>query len=67
MILAFEILSGMVLNKSTIVTAVSESLKQDTIELIDPNKEIRVIYNFIDEETYVPSRSGNIERRTWYS
>ncbi len=42
------------INKSTIVTAVSESLKQDTIDLIDPNKEIRVIYNFIDEETYVP-------------
>src|SRR6185312_1918370 len=41
------------INKSTIVTAVSESLKQDTIELINPDKEIRTIYNFIDEKTYV--------------
>ena len=55
------------INKSTIVTAVSESLKQDTIDLIDPNKEIRVIYNFIDEKTYVPSRCWNIESRSWYS
>ena len=29
------------INKSTIVTAVSESLKQDTIELIEPTIEIR--------------------------
>jgi L-malate glycosyltransferase len=46
------------INKSTIVTAVSESLKQDTIDLIDPDKDIRVIYNFIDEETYVPRDAG---------
>ena len=49
------------INKSTIVTAVSESLKQDTIELIDPNKEIRVIYNFIDEATYVPKEAGSLK------
>ena len=49
------------INKSTIVTAVSESLKQDTIDLIDPNKEIRVIYNFIDEETYVPVEAGTLK------
>ncbi|MBO1913353.1 glycosyltransferase, partial [Microvirga sp. 3-52] len=46
------------INKSTIATAVSESLKQDTINLINPDKDIRVIYNFIDEETYVPQDAG---------
>lgn len=50
------------INKSTIVTAVSNSLKQDTIELIDPTVEIRTIYNFIDEKTYVPLNPGTLKR-----
>ena len=50
------------IDKSTITTAVSESLKQDTIELIDPEKDILTIYNFIDEKTYVSSRSRNVEK-----
>lgn len=49
------------INKSTIVTAVSQSLKEDTIELIKPDKEIHTIYNFIDESTYVPSDPGNLK------
>lgn len=49
------------INKSTIVTAVSNSLKEDTIELIKPDKEIHTIYNFIDEKTYVPSDPGNLK------
>lgn len=49
------------INKSTIVTAVSESLKQDTVELIAPDKDIRVIYNFIDEKTYVPTDAGTLK------
>lgn len=50
------------INKSTIVTAVSKSLKQDTIELIDPTVDIRTIYNFIDEKTYVPRDPGTLKR-----
>ena len=49
------------INKSTIVTAVSESLRQETIELINPDKEIRTIYNFIDEEAYVPRNPGTLK------
>lgn len=49
------------INKSTVVTAVSNSLKQDTIKLIKPNKEIHTIYNFIDEERYVPTDPGSLK------
>lgn len=49
------------IKKSTIVTAVSESLKRDTIELIVPKKEIRTIYNFIDEDKYVPIQPGTLK------
>ena len=40
------------INKSDVVTTVSESLKKDTLRLFDINKEIEVIYNFIDFEKY---------------
>ena len=36
------------IEKSDAVTAVSHSLAQETYELIQPNQEIRTIYNFID-------------------
>lgn len=49
------------INKSTVVTAVSESLKQETIELIKPDKEIQTIYNFIDEKTYIPLDPGKLK------
>lgn len=42
------------IEKSTIVTAVSESLKEDTEKLIGPNKKITTVYNFIDEKKYRP-------------
>lgn len=40
------------INKSDIVTSVSESLKKDTLELFDIKKEIEVIPNFIDITKY---------------
>ena len=40
------------INNSDAVTAVSQSLKNDTIRLFDIKKEIEVIYNFIDFEKY---------------
>jgi N-acetyl-alpha-D-glucosaminyl L-malate synthase BshA len=36
------------INKSDGVTAVSQSLKKDTLDYFNINKEIQVIYNFID-------------------
>jgi len=40
------------INKSDGVTAVSESLRQDTLEFFDIDKEIKVIPNFIDFERF---------------
>ncbi|PID25753.1 N-acetyl-alpha-D-glucosaminyl L-malate synthase BshA [Sporosarcina sp. P7] len=42
------------INKSDRVTAVSRSLRNETIELLQPTTEIQTIYNFIDEEKYYP-------------
>lgn len=40
------------INNSDIVTAVSKSLRKDTIELFDTQKEIHVIPNFIDVQKH---------------
>lgn len=40
------------INKSDVVTSVSESLRQDTLDSFDIKKEIEVIPNFIDLELY---------------
>ena len=40
------------INNSDVVTAVSESLRNDTLRLFDIKREIEVIYNFIDFEKY---------------
>lgn len=40
------------INKSDAVTAVSQSLKEDTLRLFDIKKDINVVYNFIDLEKY---------------
>lgn len=40
------------INKSDGVTAVSQSLKDDTLRLFDIHRDIRVIYNFIDFERF---------------
>ncbi|MBD7906937.1 N-acetyl-alpha-D-glucosaminyl L-malate synthase BshA [Sporosarcina gallistercoris] len=48
------------IDKSDITTAVSESLRKETIELIEPAKDILTIYNFIDEEKYHPVESGTL-------
>lgn len=40
------------INQSDVVTSVSESLKQQTLELFDIKKEIEVIPNFIDKKKY---------------
>lgn len=40
------------IEKSDLVTAVSNSLIAQTYEVIEPNKEIIPVYNFIDERIY---------------
>ncbi|WP_252503422.1 N-acetyl-alpha-D-glucosaminyl L-malate synthase BshA [Sporosarcina sp. Marseille-Q4943] len=51
------------IDKSDMTTAVSESLRQDTLSLIEPEKEILTIYNFIDEEKYRPVDPGTLKSR----
>ncbi|MCG7343049.1 N-acetyl-alpha-D-glucosaminyl L-malate synthase BshA [Sporosarcina sp. ACRSL] len=48
-------------DKSDLTTAVSESLRQETLSLIEPEKEILTIYNFIDEEKYKPVDPGTLK------
>ena len=40
------------INHSDVVTSVSQSLKDDTLEIFDVKKEIEVIHNFIDLDLY---------------
>src|SRR5690606_30473140 len=42
------------IEKSDIVTAVSNALKEQTYEIIDTTKEIETIYNFVDESVFKP-------------
>ncbi|WP_318617361.1 N-acetyl-alpha-D-glucosaminyl L-malate synthase BshA [Sporosarcina sp. YIM B06819] len=49
------------IHKSTITTTVSESLRQETLELIEPEKDLLTIYNFIDENKYRPVDAGKLK------
>ncbi len=49
------------IEKSDVVTAVSESLKQQTMEVIEPDQVIETIYNFVDERVYVPNDSTELK------
>lgn len=52
------------INNSDMVTAVSESLKKDTLRLFKITKEIKVIYNFIDFDKYPKIESDECKRHT---
>jgi N-acetyl-alpha-D-glucosaminyl L-malate synthase BshA len=45
------------INNSNIVTSVSESLKNDTLELFDIRREIEVVHNFVDLSLYKPEEN----------
>lgn len=49
---AFSPVVAFSINKSDGVTAVSASLRQQTLDLFDIKKDIRVIYNFIDFDRF---------------
>ncbi|CAM5529508.1 N-acetyl-alpha-D-glucosaminyl L-malate synthase OS=Lysinibacillus sphaericus OX=1421 GN=bshA_1 PE=4 SV=1 [Lysinibacillus sphaericus] len=51
------------IDKSDIVTAVSQSLKEQTYKLIDTVKPIETIYNFVDEREYRPLDAGNLKEQ----
>lgn len=40
------------IEKSDVVTAVSDSLRDQTYDLIEPDKKIETVYNFVDEREY---------------
>ncbi|WP_028391531.1 N-acetyl-alpha-D-glucosaminyl L-malate synthase BshA [Bacillus cihuensis] len=48
------------IEKSDVVTAVSDSLSHQTKELLAPDKEISTVYNFIDERVYHKTDSSNL-------
>jgi len=50
------------INKSDGVTAVSESLKQDTYENFNIKKDIEVIYNFIDFERFKKTNKEHFKK-----
>lgn len=50
------------IEKSDVVTAVSNSLAKQTIELIAPEKQIETIYNFIDTEDYYPQDVSHLRK-----
>lgn len=49
------------IEKSDIVTVVSNSLAEQTMELISPNKELETVYNFVDEKEYRKKDTGNLK------
>ena len=52
------------IEKSDYVTAVSQSLIEQTNEVINPNKSIHAVYNFIDDRVYRKMDSSHL--RTEY-
>ncbi|MCM3610956.1 N-acetyl-alpha-D-glucosaminyl L-malate synthase BshA [Planococcus sp. MERTA32b] len=49
------------IEKSDVVTAVSNSLRDQTYELIDPDQNIETVYNFVDEREYQLKDSGHLK------
>ncbi|WP_299123549.1 N-acetyl-alpha-D-glucosaminyl L-malate synthase BshA [uncultured Tenacibaculum sp.] len=50
------------INKSDEVTTVSNSLKEDTLRLFNIDKDIKVVYNFIDGEKYDKAHQAECKR-----
>lgn len=50
------------INNSDIVTAVSKSLKEDTLRLFNIKKDIHVVYNFIDMDKYDKAHEQECQR-----
>ncbi|MBY0145452.1 N-acetyl-alpha-D-glucosaminyl L-malate synthase BshA [Neobacillus niacini] len=50
------------IEKSDVVTAVSSSLIEQTHELIQPDKQIETVYNFIDERIYQKKDADHLKK-----
>ncbi len=50
------------LNHCDALTAVSENLKKTTLESFDCRQDIRVVYNFVDPETFCPPEKEGFPR-----
>lgn len=50
------------IEKSDVVTAVSNSLRDQTYELIDPDQTIETVYNFVDERDYHVKDTGSLKQ-----
>lgn len=50
------------IEKSDIVTAVSQSLIEQTNELIQPDKQIEKVYNFIDQRIYQKREASHLKK-----
>ncbi|TRZ37752.1 N-acetyl-alpha-D-glucosaminyl L-malate synthase BshA [Niallia circulans] len=50
------------IEKSDVVTAVSESLVKQTYDVIGPTKDIKTVYNFIDERVYRKVDSSHLKK-----
>ncbi|MDN7244036.1 N-acetyl-alpha-D-glucosaminyl L-malate synthase BshA [Planococcus shenhongbingii] len=50
------------IEKSDVVTAVSDSLRDQTYDLIKPDKRIETIYNFVDEREYKVTNTGSLKQ-----
>lgn len=50
------------IEKSDIVTAVSDSLKQQTYDMIAPDKQIETVHNFVDEREYHQRDSAKLKQ-----
>jgi len=60
---SFEPVITFAINKSNAVTAVSQSLKEDTYKYFDVNKDIEVIYNFIDFAKVEATREDGLKEQ----
>lgn len=50
------------IEKSDVVTAVSRSLIEQTYELIQPDKQIETVYNFIDQRIYQKQDANHLKK-----
>ncbi|MBZ5202255.1 N-acetyl-alpha-D-glucosaminyl L-malate synthase BshA [Planomicrobium chinense] len=50
------------IEKSDVVTAVSNSLRDQTYDMIKPDKTIETIYNFVDEREYKMANPGSLKQ-----
>ena len=55
------------IDRSDIVTTVSDSLKVETYERIETTKPIETIYNFVDEEVFHPMDGSKLKATIWHT